>query len=62
MNNGTLGFRDVMRGKKIAVSLPNPATYSPKGFVNVRDPRPLALLCVMFIVTLLCCDDMILQV
>ena len=32
--NGTLDLRDVLRGAKLSISMPNPATYSPKGFVN----------------------------
>jgi hypothetical protein len=33
--NGTVALRDALRGKKLSISMPNPATYSPAGFVNV---------------------------
>ena len=33
--NGTLNVKDVLRGMKLTVSMPNPLTYSPAGFVNV---------------------------
>jgi hypothetical protein len=33
--NGTLSIRDVLRGRKLSVSMPNPATYSPIGFINM---------------------------
>jgi hypothetical protein len=32
--NGTLAIRDALRGKKLSISMPNPATYTPAGFVN----------------------------
>lgn len=32
--NGTLNVKDVLRGAKLTVSMPNPFTYTPAGFVN----------------------------
>jgi len=37
VSNQTLQLRDVMRGVQLSVSLPNPATYSPAGFVNIDE-------------------------
>jgi hypothetical protein len=35
--NAHLSGRDVMRGQKLSVSLTNPATSSPTGFVNADE-------------------------
>jgi len=35
VNNGTMNLRDVMRGIKLSISIPDPIGYTPVGFVNV---------------------------
>jgi len=37
VSNGTLQLRDVMRGGRLSVSLSNPATSSPTGFINADE-------------------------
>ena len=37
VSNKTLDIRHVMEGVKLSVSLPNPASYSPPGFINVDE-------------------------